>query len=252
MGGVKHITIAVAAVLCLVAAWLGLTHLVTASSVTAAENRIQQQVGQELAVAGIYLEESGVPMPIPSEVSIGYLGQRGGRNPLALVVTWLGLTGLIVMGATNVFAASRRFGPRLVSGRIGRTLQLTPDRVERAERWLHRWGPLAIVVSRYLPGFRWAMAVACGTLRIPYRTFWAGTALSASVWSGLLLTAGVTLGDAIGKFALSHAWIGVLLPLPAAAVLGTILLRLGLQRRAAAFPTAAPPRQRHVSTLGGA
>jgi membrane protein DedA with SNARE-associated domain len=240
VGGVKRITIGVAVGLCIAGAWLESTHSVAASSVTATENRIQQKIGQQLAIAGIYLEESGVPMPVPSEVSIGYLGQRVGRNPIALLATWLGLTGLIVLGATNVFAASRRFGPRLVSGRVGRSLHLTRERVDRAEQWLHRWGPLAIIGSRYVPGLRWAMAVACGSLRIPYRTFWLSTAISASIWSGLLLTAGVTFGDAIGRFVLAHAWIGLLLPLPAALVLGTLLVPLGFRRRAAGFPTAAP------------
>jgi membrane protein DedA with SNARE-associated domain len=237
-----RITIGTAAALLLGGAWLLMSNPGAAGRVTATENRIQRQAGAELAIAGIYLEESAIPMPVPSEVSIGYLGERVGRNPLALFVTWLGLTSLIVLGATNVFAASRRFGPRLVSGRVGRALQLTPERVERAQRWFQRWGPLAIIASRYVPGLRWAMAVACGSLRIPYRTFWASTAISAAVWSGLLLTAGVTFGDAIGTFALAHAWIGLLLPLPAALVLTTLLVRIGSQRRAAAFPTAAHSR----------
>ena len=252
MGRVKRITIGIAAALFVAGAWLATTHPAAAGRVTAVENRIQQELGQELAIAGIYLEESGVPMPVPSEVSIGYLGQRDGHDPLALVAIWLGLTGVIVLGATNVFAASRRFGPRLVRGRVGRGLQLTPERVERAQQWFHRWGPLAIIVSRYVPGLRWAMAVACGSLRVPYRTFWASTAISAAVWSGLLLTAGVAFGDAIGTFALAHAWIGLLLPLPAAAVLTTLVIRVGFHLRAAAFPTAAPPRPRHISSLGGA
>jgi membrane protein DedA with SNARE-associated domain len=237
-----RITISTAAALLLGGAWLLMSNPGAAGRVTATENRIQRQAGAELAIAGIYLEESAIPMPVPSEVSIGYLGERVGRNPFALFVTWLGLTSLIVLGATNVFAASRRFGPRLVNGRLGRALHLTPERIERAQRWFHRWGPLAIIVSRYVPGLRWAMAVACGSLRVPYRTFWASTAISAAVWSGLLLTAGVTFGDAIGKFALAHAWIGVLLPLPAVVVLSTLLVRIGFQRRAAVFPTAAPSR----------
>jgi len=237
-----RITFGMAAALLLAGAWLLMSNPAAAGRMTAAENRIQRQAGAELAIAGIYLEESAIPMPVPSEVSIGYLGERVGRNPFALFVTWLGLTSLIVLGATNVFVASRRFGPRLVSGRVGRALQLTPERVQRAQRWFHRWGPLAIIASRYVPGLRWAMAVACGSLRIPYRTFWASTAISAAVWSGLLLTAGVTFGDAIGTFALAHAWIGLLLPLPAAVVLTTLLVRIAFQRRAAAFPTAAPSR----------
>jgi membrane protein DedA with SNARE-associated domain len=223
-----------------------------ATRVTAAENRIQRQIGAELAIAGIYLEESGVPMPVPSEVSIGYLGQRLGGNPLALIASWLGLTSLIVLGSTNLFAASRRFGPKLITGRVGTALHLTPSGVARAQRWFDRWGPLAIAGSRYVPGLRWAMAVACGILGVSYRTFWLSTAISASIWAGVLLTLGVTLGDEVGRVITEHAWIGLLLPLPAATVVTSGLVRVVIQHRAAASPSAAPSRSRHISSLGGA
>ena len=87
----------------------------------------------EIAIAGIYLEESGLPMPVPSEVSVGYLGQRLGGSPFALFTTWLGLTALIVLGSTNLFVASRKLGPRLIAGRLGTALHLTPSRVGRAQ-----------------------------------------------------------------------------------------------------------------------
>ena len=205
-----------------------------AGTVTAVEAGIQQKVGVELAIAGIYLEESGVPLPMPSEVSIGYLGQRINRNPLALFAAWIGLTALILLGSTNLFAASRRFGPRLVGGRIGTTLHLTPARVARAQRWFARWGPLAIGVSRYIPGLRWGMAVACGTLGVRYRTFWVSTAISASIWADGLLTLGVTMGDAVGRVIADHVWLGLLLPLPATAVVTTGLIRLVVMRRSGA------------------
>jgi membrane protein DedA with SNARE-associated domain len=223
---------------------LGLTNPGYLSGVMAAETRIQHQVGAELAVAGIYLEESGIPMPVPSEVSIGYLGQRLRGNPPALFASWLALTALIVFGSTNLFAAARRFGPRLIAGRIGTALHLTPSAVERAQRWFTRWGPLAIVVSRYVPGVRWAMAVACGTLGVAYRTFWLSTAISASIWAGVLLTLGVTVGDTIGRVITEHAWIGFLLPLPAIAIVTSGLIRLVIERQAASSRAAAVSRSR--------
>jgi membrane protein DedA with SNARE-associated domain len=188
-------------------------------------------IGAELAATGVYLEESGVPMPVPSEVSVGYLGQRLGAHPWALAGVWVGLTALVVLGATNLFAISRRWGPSLVTGRIGTILHLTPARLTRAQRWLRRWGPLAIVVSRYVPGLRWAMAVACGTLGVEYRTFWISSALSASIWVGGLLLLGVTAGDAVAGLLGAHPWIALFLPVPAATVIGTQLIRVALLRR---------------------
>jgi membrane protein DedA with SNARE-associated domain len=81
------------------------------------------------------------------------------------------------------------------------------------------------------------MAVACGILGVRYRTFWLSTAISAAVWAGVMLTLGVTVGDAVGRSITAHAWIGLLLPLPAATVLTTGLVRLSVSRRAAtSFP----------------
>jgi membrane protein DedA with SNARE-associated domain len=213
---------------------VAMTHPGLAKAVVATENSIQHRIGVEIATAGIYLEESGLPMPVPSEVSLGYLGQRLGGNPLALFATWLGLTALIVLGSTNLFIASRRLGPRMITGRIGTSLHLTPPGIARAQSWLARWGPLAIVVSRYVPGLRWAMVVACGTLGVGYRTFWFSTAISAAIWAGAMLTLGVTVGDAIGRAIIAHAWIGMVLPLPAAIVVMTGLVRVLASRRALA------------------
>jgi membrane protein DedA with SNARE-associated domain len=210
------------------------THTELTTNVIAAENAVQHRVGVQIAIAGIYLEESGLPMPVPSEVSVGYLGQRLASSPFALFATWLGLTALIVLGSTNLYVASRRFGQRFITGRIGTALHLTPSRVAHAQSWFARWGLLAIGVARYVPGLRWAMAVACGTLGVPYRTFWFSTAFSAAIWAGVMLTLGVTVGDAIGHAIVTHAWIGLLLPLPAATVLTTGLVRVVVRRRAVA------------------
>lgn len=193
------------------------------------------KVAALLIVAGAYLEESGLPMPVPSEVSITYLAHRLTGNPLAFVATWLALTALIVLGSTNLFAASRHFGPRLVFGRAGAILHLTPCRLDRAHRWFRRWGPLAIVVSRFVPGLRWAMEVACGTLQVSYRTFWLSTALAAALWIGGLLTLGVTVGETAAGLIAAHPWLLLALPLPALAVVASMVASV----RAA--PAAPPP-----------
>jgi hypothetical protein len=49
-----------------------------------------------------------------------------------------------------------------------------------------------------------------------------------------MLTLGVTVGDAAGQVVTAHPWIGLLLPLPAAAVFLTALVRILAQHRAAA------------------
>ena len=78
------------------------------------------------------------------------------------------------------------------------------------------------------------MAVACGILGVSYRTFWFSTTISAAIWAAVMLTLGVALGDAVGQAITAHAWIGLLLPLPAAIVVTTGLVRLIARRPALA------------------
>jgi membrane protein DedA with SNARE-associated domain len=196
------------------------------AAVVSAEREAVACCGVELAALGPYLEESGVPMPVPAEVSIAYLGHRAsGAGPAWLAATWAGLSLDVVLGATNLFALSRRFGRRLVSGRIGVSLRLTRPRLARAERWFARWGPLAIAFSRCVPGLRFPMAVACGALGVSYRAFWAGTALSAAVWVAGFLVLGAAVGDRVGSFLAAHPWLGLALPLPAAGALTVYAVR---------------------------
>src|SRR5207253_11082079 len=101
---------------------------------------------------------------VHAAINTGHGGRRAGGNHVGRITAWLGLTALVALGATNLFAASRRCGPRLAADRLRAILHLTPDRMQRAQRWFRRWGPLAIVISRYIPGLRWEMAVACGPL----------------------------------------------------------------------------------------
>ena len=62
----------------------------------------------------LYAEESGVPLPAPGDVFVLYVGAHVPRNLVAWVSAWLGLILAVVLGATNLFFISRRFGRKLV------------------------------------------------------------------------------------------------------------------------------------------
>lgn len=60
----------------------------------------------------LYIEESGVPLPAPGDVFVMYVGAHVPRNLVSWIAAWLGLIGVVVLGATNLFFISRRFGRR--------------------------------------------------------------------------------------------------------------------------------------------
>lgn len=80
--------------------------------------------------------------------------------------------------------------------RTNRLEKLKPSQragIERVLRSFERYGPIWLCVNRFLPGLRAFFFIAAAMAGIPLRvsTFWA--AISAGLWSILIVTLGVTL-----------------------------------------------------------
>src|SRR3954447_6087267 len=81
----------------------------------------------------LFIEEAGVPVPVPGDVVMLILGVRARTGTVALweaiVVTELGT----MAGSTLLYYAARIAGRGLVY-RYGRFIRLTPERLDSAER----------------------------------------------------------------------------------------------------------------------
>ena len=62
------------------------TRPTVATSVAMTATRVQAQLGPGLAMTGIYLEETGIPMPVPSEINIGCRDCAIGENITAAAI----------------------------------------------------------------------------------------------------------------------------------------------------------------------
>src|SRR3954467_15719344 len=105
---------------------------------------LQGFVTEHGALAGfvlILIEEAGVPVPVPGDFLMLALGAhaREGRVPLWQALLVLEIATLL--GATLLYFVAARGGRGLVY-RYGRYMHLTPERLDRAERWLATRGPL--------------------------------------------------------------------------------------------------------------
>ena len=152
----------------------------------------------------LYIEESGVPLPAPGDVFVMYVGAHIPRNLFSWIVAWLGLVGVVVLGATNLFYISRRFGRRLAEGRFADAVHLSPERLDKAERWFQRYGVIAIIFGRHIPGFRVPITVAAGVLKVKYSVFAASVAVSTAIWAGIVLIVGINFGPRMGSFLQAH------------------------------------------------
>jgi membrane protein DedA with SNARE-associated domain len=152
----------------------------------------------------LYIEESGVPLPAPGDVFVMYVGAHVPRNLPSWIIAWLGLIGVVVLGATNLFFISKKFGRRLAEGRFAEVVHLSPERLQRAEQWFQRYGVIAIIFGRHIPGFRIPITVAAGVLKVSYPIFAASVAVSTAIWAGVVIIIGINFGPRMEAFLRVH------------------------------------------------
>jgi membrane protein DedA with SNARE-associated domain len=152
----------------------------------------------------LYLEESGVPLLLPGDVFLMYAGKRLPPRLDYWAAAWLGFVLCVTLGASNLYWISRRVGRRLAMGRLGVLLHLSPQRLEWAEAWFGRWGLIAVIFGRHLPGGRIPITVAAGVLRMRYAVFAFGVMVSAMVWAAFFLAVGVVFGGQLERILRLH------------------------------------------------
>jgi membrane protein DedA with SNARE-associated domain len=174
-----------------------------------------------VTVANLYVEDSGLPVPMASDFLVANLGRQFAGNLGMLFLLWVTLIAVVVAGSSNLYWVTRRWGPSIARSRYGVLLRLTPERLERGERWFRRWGPLAILVGRHVIGLHVPLTAAAGTLRMPYPRFALSVALSTAPWAAILLWLGIKFGGRVGQLVSGHPWTVLLLP---AGILALVLL----------------------------
>lgn len=74
-------------------------------------------------------------------------------------------------------------------------LSRDPTLLQRGQRFVARWGVLAILIGRFFGPLRAVVPLAAGIFRMPWRHFQAANFVSAFIWVALVLT----LGDVVGR-----------------------------------------------------
>lgn len=142
----------------------------------------------------MFIEEAGLPLPLPNEVAlmyVGYLSYQGKLDAnLAGLVATLGAAG----GSALLYTIARRGGRHLIH-RFGRFIHVTDERLNQAENAVARWGPISIPIARLTPGLRIATTIVAGVLRVSYRVVILAVVGVSLVWSYFWVHLGRLLGD---------------------------------------------------------
>ena len=140
----------------------------------------------------VFVESFGVPAPGETAIIAGSTVAGAGR--LNIFVVALAAFVAAVTGDSLGYLIGHTGGRGLVL-RYGRYVRLTPERLERVERFMARRGALMVVVARFVEGLRQLNGVVAGVTRMPYARFLVCNAIGAALWVGGWSTAGYFAGN---------------------------------------------------------
>ena len=165
---------------------------------------VQQLIAANIVLAPLlllFVEEMGIPIFIPGDVILAYTGYKvaitdGPELWIVFIVAQMAVMG----GATILFFLSRRYGQVFIT-KLGEFVFLEEKHIQRAERLFARFGPVAIIVGRHIPGLRIPITIFAATSGVRYVTFLISTLISTSLWIVFYLNVGKRVGtDFHGAF----------------------------------------------------
>ncbi|MDR2323751.1 MAG: DedA family protein [Microbacterium sp.] len=147
-------------------------------------------------VALLIFIESGVLFPfLPGDsllVTAAILAGPLGIQPWQVILVGIPAA---VLGDQVGYVLGKRYGRRLFrdDARVLRT-----SRLVGTERFFERYGPLSLVLGRFVPIVRTYVPLVAGTARLPYRRFLLWNAIGAVAWVCGMTAIGLLLGGIPG------------------------------------------------------
>lgn len=150
---------------------------------------------QAAPLAGVFVA-CALGVPIPEELALlsaGLLVSRAGvQAPAVFAVAW----SAVALGDASQFLLGRVLGPRIFERPFMQRL-VSAARRERVERRLRRWGALACLGARFLPGVRIPMYVTAGASGVSPIAFLVLDGVAAAISVSFWLFVGRRIGWAI-------------------------------------------------------
>jgi membrane protein DedA with SNARE-associated domain len=181
----------------------------------------------------VILGNAGLPVPEETVLTVsGYLIWHGQLKPLPALLTAIASA---VLGDNMAYWIGRRYG-RLA---LTRFLKIGPERIERMQQLVLRYGMLAVFVARFVAGLRFMAGPLAGSTGLSPLRFFIANLLGAMIYVPFAVGVGYAVGYGLGdRIERLRRFTGgaehVLLAAIAVAAIGIWLWRA---RRARAYPT---------------
>ena len=129
---------------------------------------------------------------------VDVLGWHGTGLSAYIAVVVAGVVGYQVGAAGGWWIGDH--GGRALLERRGRWLHLTPERIERAERWFERFGDWTAFVGRITPVARSFISIPAGVFGMPFRRYNVLTLFGNALWCFAIAGIGWGLGSSYERF----------------------------------------------------
>jgi len=142
----------------------------------------------------------------PGETALILGGVIASQHRVALVAVIAAGAAGAVLGDSIGYAVGRRYGRRLLDGRLGRLVKA--DHRVRAERYLAERGGKAVFLGRFTAALRVMVPGLAGVARMPYRTFLVNNIAGGVGWVVMSVLLGYFAGNSWQYAAHLASWIG--------------------------------------------
>lgn len=139
------------------------------------------------------VESSFVPFPsevvVPPAAYIACSNTGAGSDMNVFIVVLVATLGALAGAFINYFIAlwiGRPMVYRFAASRIGRVCLITPEKVEKAEKYFDEHGAVSTFVGRLIPAIRQLISIPAGLARMNVGQFAVFTSLGALVWNAIL------------------------------------------------------------------
>lgn len=144
----------------------------------------------------VFVQELGIPNPIPNELILLFCGYLASIGKLHFVGVMLTAVLADVIGTTLLYCVFYYYG-KVIRKRFNKILP--GQKINKLMNYLEKKGRGGIYVGRLLPLLRGYASVAAGLLRLPPQEFIPVVGLSALTWSGGYVILGYILGPSWEK-----------------------------------------------------
>lgn len=210
-------------------------------------------LGNFLATYGLFaifavmlLKESGIPLPVPSDLVMITAGVQAATGVYNIFQLLIAVEIALIVGGSIQFLLARSVGRQVVY-RLGRFIGLSQTKLDAAGARLQRRGRMAIIVGINLPGARAAIIPSAGLSGMAYRVFAPAMILGSSLFYGWHIALGFIIGPSAATL-LNHLNLPLLPIFLGLALLGLVIWLVLRRRRkaAAAMPAESTLERLHA------